>query len=102
MAWLLGSLEHWFSSFLLCEFHVCLYYTVLSDPFSRVITYCERADLLAPLCVILPCVTFPYGVSGQGWYLILSIPDFCLLRFCLPLFVYLSRSHMMFRVRYGT
>ena len=98
----LGSLKHWFSSFLLCVFHVCLYYTVLSVPFSRVITYWKRADLLAPLCVIFPCVTFPYAVSGQALLLILSIPDFCLLRFCLPFLVYLSLSHMMFRVRYGT
>ena len=25
------------------------------------------------------CVTFPYLVPGQVWYLIVSIPDFCLL-----------------------
>ena len=25
--------------------------------------------------------TFPYGVSGQVWYLIVSIPDLCLLLF---------------------
>ena len=24
-------------------------------------------------------VTFPYGVSGQVWYLIVSIPDLCIL-----------------------
>ena len=48
-------------------FHVCLYYTVLSVPFSLVITCWERADLLAFLSVMCPCVfvTFPYGVSGQ-------------------------------------
>ena len=30
-----------------------------------------------------PCVfvTFPYGVSGKVWYLIVSIPDICLLSF---------------------
>ena len=40
-----------------------------------------RADLLALLCVIFSCVsiTFPYGVSGHGWYFIVSIPDLCLL-----------------------
>ena len=33
------------------------------------------------LYVIFPCVfaTFPYGLSGQVWYLIVSIPDLCLL-----------------------
>ena len=30
---------------------------------------------------MFPCVivTFPYGVSGKVWYLIVSIPDLCLL-----------------------
>ena len=33
--------------------------------------------------VFLCFVTFPYGVSGQVWYLIVSIPDLCfLLHFC--------------------
>ena len=37
----------------------------------------ESADLLALLCVEFTCVfvTFQYGVPGQVWYLILSIPD---------------------------
>ena len=63
-------------------FHVCLYYnTVLSVPCILVITCFERTDLLALLCVMFPCVyvTFPYSVSGQMWYLIVSIPDLCLL-----------------------
>ena len=32
------------------------------------------------LCVMFSCafVTFPYGVLGQVWYLIVSIPDLCL------------------------
>ena len=36
----------------------------------------ERADLLTLLYVLFPCV---YDVSGQMWYLIVSIPDLCLL-----------------------
>ena len=41
----------------------------------------ERTDLLALLYVMFSCiiVTFPYGVLGQVWYLIESIPDLCLL-----------------------
>ena len=41
----------------------------------------ERAYLLALLCVMFSCVfvTFPYGALGQVWYLIVSIPDICLL-----------------------
>ena len=33
------------------------------------------------MCVIFSrvFVTFPYGVPGQVWYLIVSIPDLCLL-----------------------
>ena len=36
----------------------------------------ERADLLA-LVLMLNCVivTFPFGILGQVWYLIVSIPD---------------------------
>ena len=39
-----------------------------------------RADL-ALLCVMFTSVfvTFPYGVLGQVWYLIIWIPDCCLL-----------------------
>ena len=35
---------------------------------------------LALLCVFFVCVfiTFPYGVPGQLWYLIVSIHDLCL------------------------
>ena len=41
----------------------------------------RSVDLLALLCVVFSCVfvTFPYGVSGQFWYLIISIPDLYLL-----------------------
>ena len=40
-------------------------------------------DLLALFLydVTLCFVTFPYGASGQVWYLIVSIPDLCLLYF---------------------
>ena len=38
---------------------------------------------LAPDCIMFSCVfvTFPYGLLGQVWYLIVSIPDLCLLTF---------------------
>ena len=41
----------------------------------------KRADVLALLCVMFSCVfvTFPYGNLGQVWYLIVSIPDLCLI-----------------------
>ena len=48
---------------------------------SLEVTCWERADLLAFLCVMFSSVfvIFPYGVLGQVWYLIVSIPDRCLL-----------------------
>ena len=41
----------------------------------------KRDDLLALLYVMFSCifVTFPYGVLDQVWYLIVLIPDLCLL-----------------------
>ena len=70
-------MDHYF----LFMFHVCLYYTVMPVHCSLVITCWERADLLALWRVMFRCVfvTFPYGVSGQMWYLIVSIPGIRLL-----------------------
>ena len=34
----------------------------------------------SPVCDVFLCfVTFPYGILGQVWYLILTIPNICLL-----------------------
>ena len=69
-------------------FVVCLCYAILSVPCSLVINCLERADLLAILCVMFSCVvTFPYGVPGQVWYLIVTILDICLL-------IYLGGSYL--------
>ena len=49
----------------------------------------ERADLLALLCDVLLCfVTFPCGIMGQVWYLIVSIPDLCRLSYFISFFVF--------------
>ena len=50
---------------------------------SLVITCWERVGLLALLCVMHYCVcgTFPYGALSQVWYLIVLIPDLCLLTY---------------------
>ena len=47
----------------------------------HVVTCLERANLMALLYVMFSCifVTFSCGVLGQVWYLIVSIPDLCLL-----------------------
>ena len=40
----------------------------------------ERADLLAVVCDVYCDVgIFPFGILGQVWYLIVSIPDLCCL-----------------------
>ena len=48
---------------------------------SLVVTCWKRAGLLALLYVMFSAVfvTFTCGVPGQLWYLIVSIPDLCLL-----------------------
>ena len=47
-----------------------------------VVTCWERADLLAVVCgVYCEFVTLPFGILGQVWYLIVSIPDLCTLTY---------------------
>ena len=42
------------------------------------VTFWKRADHLALVCdVKLLFVTFPCGILGHVWYLIVSIPDLC-------------------------
>ena len=36
-------------------------------------------SLLSLVCEVCVFVTFPYGILGQVWYLIVSIPDLLLL-----------------------
>ena len=63
---------------------ICVIYVLCLSCFcvcsSRlfVVTCWERADLLA-LVVMFNCVfvTFPCGILGYVWYLIVSIPDLC-------------------------
>ena len=61
-------------------FSVC-YAFVGSCLFVRVVTSCwERTDLLALVCgVLLRFCHFPIGILSQEWYLIVSIPDLCIL-----------------------
>ena len=82
-------------------YHVCLCYAVMSVPCSLVITCWERADLLTLLCVMFPCVfvTFPYGVPGQVWYLIVTIPDLCLLLDFVLVFIGIAACFLTFPLR---
>ena len=72
--------------FLLFMLRVCLCYAVLSVLCSLVITFRERADLMALLYVMFSSVFchFPIWCPGQVCYLIVSIPD-------LYLFLYLNQ-----------
>ena len=47
------------------------------------ITCWEKANLLAVLVVMFSCVfvTFPCGALGQMWYLVVLLPDLCLLTY---------------------
>ena len=60
-------------------------HTVFSVPCSLVVTCWEKTDLFTLSRVMFTCVyvTFPYGVLGQEWYLIVSIPDRCFLPYLL-------------------
>ena len=68
-------------SFLLFVFRV--WRVFLSIHCSLVVTCWETADLLDLLCVMFYCVsvTFPCGVLGQVWCLIVPSPDLCLLSY---------------------
>ena len=58
--------------FMSCDCHALL----------PVVTCWERADLFALVCDVYCCfVTFPCGILGQVWYLIVSIPDLCYLSY---------------------
>ena len=65
----------------------CICHAFASVHCCLVVTWRERADLLALVCdVQCDFVTFPFGILGQVWYLTVLIPDPC----CLSNFV--SRS----------
>ena len=59
---------------------------------SLVVTCWERTNLLALLYLMFSCVfvTFPCGVLGPVWYLVVSIPD-------LSLLTYFSNNYFKFK-----
>ena len=66
----------------LCFFVSCVSHTSAFVHCCLVVTCWERADLLALVgdvyCIF---VTFPSGILGQVWYLIVSFPDLCRLSY---------------------
>ena len=75
-------------SFLLFLFRVC--HVLLSVHCSLVVICWVRAGLLLLLRVMFSSVfvTFPFGVLGQVWYLILTVPDICLLSYLVSITVF--------------
>ena len=63
----------WFVSVMLS----CLFMAALWSPAGKGLTswLLELGSLVCD--VFLYVVTFPCGVSGQVWYLIMSLPDLC-------------------------
>ena len=58
----------------------CVCHAFASVHCCLVVTCWERADLLAGFCVVYcDFFTFPFGILGQVWYSIVSIPDPCCL-----------------------
>ena len=57
------------------SFVSCVSHAFTSVHCCLVVTCWEKADLLF-MC-LLYFVTFPCGIMGQVWYLIVSLPDFC-------------------------
>ena len=75
-------------------FASCVSHAFESVHCCLVATCLERADLLALVCdVYCAFVTFPCGIPGQVWYLIVSFPDLCRLSFfCWPVFYWSGES----------
>ena len=79
-----------------CFCILCLSYCLVSS-LQPLCHLPERADLLALLYVMFPCVfvSFPYGILGRVWYLILSIPDLCLLPYLVLIITKVIGSHRL-------
>ena len=74
---------------IICVFESCVSHAFASVHYCLVVTLWEKADLLALVCdVYCIFVTFPCGILGQVWYLIVSFPDLCRLS-------YFDQDHML-------
>ena len=67
---------------IICVYVSCVSHACASVHCDLVVTSWERADLLALVgdfyCIF---ITFPFGILGQVWHLIVSFPDLCLLSY---------------------
>ena len=68
----------------------CVCHAFASVHCCLVVTCWERAELFVLVCdVYCDFVTFPFGILGQVWYLVVSIPD----PYCLS---YLKNRHIKY------
>ena len=68
-----------------CGFVSCVSHAFTSVHYCLVVTCWERDDILALVDVCFCIfVTFPCGILGQVWYLIVSFPDLCRLSYVVP------------------
>ena len=65
-----------------------------------VVTCWERADLLALVCGVCCEFVTTFGILGQVWYLIVSIPDLCTTSF--PTFIENFLADRTMQVRVGS
>ena len=82
---------------IICVFCVLCFSCFRVCSMLRVVTCWERTDLLALVGFVrFIFVTFPCGILGQIWYLILSFPDLCRLSdfglYCV-IVVFLDHTH---------
>ena len=71
----------------------CVCHAFASVHCCFVVTCWEKADLLALVCDVCVFVSFPCGILGQVWYLIVSIPDLCHLSYFEDLKDYINFGH---------
>ena len=60
--------------------HLCYFFLVFVM-LSRLLTLLPCGHLALVCDVYCDFVTFPFGILGQVWYLIVSIPDPCCLSY---------------------
>ena len=77
----------------------CVSHAFASVQCCLVATFWERADLLTLVGdVYCSFVTFPCGILGQVWYLIVSFPDICRLSYFVTFDFWLIVDSALFNV----
>ena len=80
--------------------YLCLVFVMLSRLFIATLRSPEGKELTSWLLFVMFCdfVTFPFGILGQVWYLIVSIPDPCCLSYILTNAMRQHMKHTMMKI----